>query len=418
MIKLKFLLPIFIIYNFSLSFGAKNTCEFSNDGRNCTVDYFLEYVHFNETFGLDRTNLTAVTNLEMISRYLVVLDEELCEIMPNLINIQMRFDETTQIVEGAFRNCKQLKRMTLNDKVEIHVAYRKELNIKMCLHRNTFIGAAHLEYLSISRNPHDDGVIQTMNLNLTDLKNLTHLSLSWSTDAILPIDTFRGLTNLETLVLHNIGLFDLNIIEGILKNTPKLMKIDLTRNYIKCSRLKEISTVLKTRNIEVINEKQMEETCVTIETWEKTFGEKVFHYLPDIYMKSGLPLGQTLENMSLINKNLQNSQTNQDHIISQLQESTKQFRETLANMNQTHDTAIFDEKIEKLSEMLEKQTSALNYVLKQQASINFYLWILADLVFILGLLTIFCLMRMRSHKNKHPENVWLVRNGKASAEHQ
>lgn len=64
----------------------------------------------------------------------------------------------------------------------------------------------------------------------------------------LEVNAFKGLTNLNDLRLYSNHLFDLDI-ESLLQYTPELKKIYLADNNFKCSRLREILDLLKTKNI-------------------------------------------------------------------------------------------------------------------------------------------------------------------------
>lgn len=228
-LRIAFLISVILLCTFSTTFSAKYQCSISSYGQLCTISG-LKLTRSDYKIEPQAANLGAITKLQL-SGTVPILSSGICEVMPNLLRFDADSVSMEVIEEYAFQACKKVTFLNLS--------YNKFVKMG----KNTFMGLSALEQLWFY-----DGNVPILDLNLTDLKKLTHLGLRKLNITVFPPDMIREQTNLKELYLYSNNLFDLDI-ERILKYTPNLQEIYLADNNFKCSRLKEILTVLKSKSI-------------------------------------------------------------------------------------------------------------------------------------------------------------------------
>lgn len=230
--KSSVLLILVLISAFTVSFGKKYQCEISDDGKQCTIsglklskdDYEIEPV---------ASNLRAIEKFELKTSTVPILTSRICNAMPNLkffVTDSVPFEE---IEENAFHQCKGL--------TQIVMVFANFLIIP----KNSFKGLRELKILSII-----GGNFPVFDVDLTDLKDLNKLVLSSLNITEFSPEILREQRNLKELYLYSNSLYDLSV-EELHVFTPKLKEIHLLDNNFKCSRLKEIITILEQKNIEL-----------------------------------------------------------------------------------------------------------------------------------------------------------------------
>lgn len=188
--------------------------------------------------------------------------KSMCKSLPNLEEIIAKGVYMTEIAENAFEGCEYVKKLDLRE------------NRFARLGVDTFKGLTHLETLWIS-----GGNIPVFNVDLTDLQELKYLALINLKIGSFPADIVRELTNLESLEIHSNNLFDLDV-ERMIIYMPNMNLIRFNDNNLKCSRVAEIRTLLAPKKVKVETDiaklKQRFYTpeivdgfyCLTDERWE------------------------------------------------------------------------------------------------------------------------------------------------------
>lgn len=232
---MKSLLFLFILFiAFSVSFGKKYNCKLSNNGKTCTIsrlkltrdDYEIEPVV---------TYFWAIERFEFQSSTVPILASGICDVMPNLKEFYADSVSLEEIEENAFNRCKGLTKISIR---------HNNLSI---LPKTTFKGLNELKELRIF-----GGNLPVFDVDLTDLKELSLLSLCSLSITEFSPGILRAQKKLWRLDLYSNNLYDLNV-EELLNFTPKLIFIDLADNNFKCSRLKAIITILKQKKYWIIN---------------------------------------------------------------------------------------------------------------------------------------------------------------------
>lgn len=172
-------------------------------------------------------NLTAITEIELEGT-VPILSNGICKNLPNLERFHSICLSVEEIEENAFQECKNLTGLYLS------------CNHFVKLERNTFKGLTNLKELHIF-----GGNISLIDLDLTDLQNLSSLYLHAIKIILFPAEILSKQTNLRHLSVDSNNLFDLEI-EAI---TTYLESININGNNFKCSRLKIILDFLKSKNI-------------------------------------------------------------------------------------------------------------------------------------------------------------------------
>lgn len=291
---------VLVLFNFSISTGAKYKCSTSIDSQTCLIDG-LTLTRNDYKIEPEAANLSAVTKFKL-SGIVPVLSSEICDAMPNLTNFKADNVSMEEIDENTFQECKKLMALNLAD------------NQFVKLERNTFKGLTDLRHLLIS-----GGNVPIIDLDLTDLKQLKILTLNNLSIAVLLPENFCGLENLLNVQLYSNNLFDLDT-EGILKHKPKLTNVGLTDNNFKCSRLQEIRSVFEKNNVETPHDAKWKRArsympknvkdiiCLSDEQWMSEL-ETTLNTIPPKFFKD-LPLEQPIATKSWYTTNLTDLQKN------------------------------------------------------------------------------------------------------------
>lgn len=192
---------------------------------------------------LDRQNsrftisgsVSKITDIEIHSTSnFAVLTSIFCERFPRLeiLTIETFRDNLQEIDEDALVKCKKLKKVTIRPN-----------NIRV-LKEKTFNRNINLTEIAIEGNN-----IQTINAEtFSNLTNLQWLFLNGNQILEISPGAFKNLIKLKWLDVSCNLLLDLDI-EGILKKSKNLEKINIRDNYISCKRLRTVSDILQSSGI-------------------------------------------------------------------------------------------------------------------------------------------------------------------------
>lgn len=169
-----------------------------------------------------------VKSFEVQSRSLPKLVAGICQGFPNLEKITIGLVDLEEIAPDAFSDCYKL--------TEVNIFANKLHH----LDENLFRINTKLKTVYISSN-----LLEEIPVNLfKGLTNLRRVQLPGQMFTSISPEVFKDLSHLQILDLSRNHLRDLDV-EKLIRYTPELFYIWLRDNDFKCSRLREVMTVLK-----------------------------------------------------------------------------------------------------------------------------------------------------------------------------
>lgn len=227
----KFLLiSLFVVLSFSASLGAKYKCEITGNGKICSITG-LQLTRDDYRIEPEAEDLNGFEIIHLFGN-VPIISSGICDAFPNLKGFFAAVVNAEEIEENSFQGCKNLR--------VIELSWNKFIKFE----RNTLRGLSNLTRLRLGGGKN----VSIIDLDLTDSKQLIELKLCNLNISELSTDVISEQKNLEELQLWSNNLFDLNV-EAILQYAPHLQVISLADNNFKCTRLREILSVLRSKNI-------------------------------------------------------------------------------------------------------------------------------------------------------------------------
>lgn len=320
----KFLLTsVLFMLNFSIISTVKYDCQLDTD--NNEICYIPRLQLTKQDFHIEPVTEHPDTIKEVkLHGHVPILGRGICDSLPNLDTFYADEVAMEEIQEDAFEGCKTLEKIEMTN------------NNFTKLGRNSLKGLVNLGILNLH-----GGNIPEIDLDLTSLKNLHTISLTLMNISIFSADTLREQDDLRMLVLCSNNLFDLDV-ERILSSAPKLEDIYLGENNFKCSRLREMLSVLKARNVRAVTRPFPKERnycpekvdgieCLSEEQWEEEVAKLSAELQSLINRKVEVATDRSVEltkeeeetftgSLAALHKKTQDMIRSQDEIISILEE--------------------------------------------------------------------------------------------------
>lgn len=231
--KLLISVCIFAIINaFSCCYGEVPAykCEIEDDF--CTF-WNVDLNETNYRFFPRADRPQTVERVRFYNSNIDVFGPDVCHAFTKLKVLEAYFADVQRITEDAFDSCPNLEK--------IDFRYHKLTELKP----DTFKKTPKLQFLRL-----DAGELQQLPMKIfSNLTNLTALSLADNKLGLFPAQLVKDLKNLTELWLYSNELKELDE-RGLIANLPKLQKIYINDNDLKCARIQPIVKAFQEKGVQ------------------------------------------------------------------------------------------------------------------------------------------------------------------------